>query len=69
MAEKGCGKHTELVSNEHVRITQCTCGVVHLTHHKNGVTVRMNEESLRQATRGMLLAVDQLDEVHRVRIN
>lgn len=69
MADKSCGKHTEIVSNEHVRITQCTCGVVHLTYVKNGVTIRMNEEALRQATRGMLLAVDHVDEVQRVRIN
>jgi hypothetical protein len=69
MAEKACGKHSEISSNEHVRITQCTCGTVHVTFIKNGVTLRMNEDGLRQATRSMMLAVDHVDESVRVRIN
>jgi len=69
MAEKGCGKHTEIGANDHVRITQCACGTVHLTFLKNGVTVRMNEDGLRQATRSMMLAVDRVDESTSVCVN
>jgi len=64
-----CGKHTELSANDHVRVTQCACGAVHLTLLKNGVTLRLTEESLRQTTRGLLVAVDRVDESEQARIN
>jgi hypothetical protein len=69
MADKACGKHVELASDEHVRITQCPCGTVHLTMIRNGVTLRMNEEAARSLTRGMLRAVDRLDDETAVRVN
>ena len=64
-----CGKHTELSANDHVRVTQCACGAVHLMLLKNGVTLRLTEESLRHTTRGMLLAVDRVDDVEHARNN
>ena len=56
-----CGPHTELVSNNTVRVTRCPCGTVHVTMITSGVTVRMNAETFRNVAAGMKLAVDRID--------
>ncbi len=57
-----CGKHVELASNPSVRITQCPCGTVYLTIIASGVTVRINEDTLRAATAALITATDKVDE-------
>jgi hypothetical protein len=66
---KACGKHTPLGSNEAVRISQCTCGMVHVTLNANGVTFRVSEEGLRGITHGLMSALDKVDEREGVRVN
>ena len=61
MSKNACGQHTELVANNAVRITRCTCGTVHVTMVPSGVTVRMNADVFRNVTAGMTKAVDKLD--------
>jgi hypothetical protein len=59
---KPCGEHTELSSNNHVRVTRCTCGTVHVTLQQNGVTVRMSPDALRNTWAGLKAAIDRMDE-------
>lgn len=59
---KSCGQHKELTANSAVRITQCTCGMVHVTMNHNGVTVRMNADTLRNTWAGLKAAIDRIDE-------
>lgn len=66
---KACGKHATLGSNAAVRVTQCTCGAVHVTLVANGVTFRVNEDSLRSITHGLMSALDKVDEREGVRVN
>lgn len=64
-----CGKHVELSSNTSVRVTQCPCGTVYLTLHASGVTVRMNEETLKAATAALISATDKVDDSEVPTIN
>jgi hypothetical protein len=66
---KPCGKHAVLGSNSAVRVSQCPCGAVHVTLIANGVTVRVNEETLRGITHGLMSALDQVEEREGVRVN
>jgi hypothetical protein len=59
---KNCGQHTEIASNNAVRVTRCSCGTVHLTLLANGVTVRMSAEAFRNAAAGLQIAIDRIDE-------
>ena len=61
MSSKNCGPHTELASNDSVRVTKCSCGTVHVTLHGSGVTVRMKEEALRGVTAGLAGALSRID--------
>lgn len=61
MSEKACGPHTDLASNDAVKITRCTCGTVHVTLVSSGVTVRMSADVLKNATIGLKAAVERLD--------
>jgi hypothetical protein len=70
MSEKRpCGKHLELASNASVKITQCSCGTVHLTMNASGVTVRINEETLKALTAGLIAATDKVTDTARPTIN
>jgi hypothetical protein len=60
MPSKQCGKHTELASNESVRVTRCTCGTVHVTMLASGVTVRLSAEQLRGLGAGLNAALEGL---------
>lgn len=57
-----CGPHTELVSNNAVRVSRCGCGTFHVTLVGAGVTVRMSAETFRGAAAGLSAAADRLDE-------
>jgi hypothetical protein len=66
---KPCGKHTQLAANDAVRISQCACGMVHVTLMSNGVTVRVTEEGLRGLTHGLMSALDKVEDGAVARIN
>jgi hypothetical protein len=57
-----CGQHTELMSNDAVRVTRCTCGTVHVTLMRSGVTVRMPADAFRGVASGLKAAAERLDE-------
>lgn len=57
-----CGPHTELSSSETVRVTRCSCGIVHVTLLRSGVTVRMSTEAFRAVASGLRSAVDRLED-------
>jgi len=59
---KPCGEHTELASNNAVRVTRCSCGTLHVTMQQNGVTVRMSADALRNTWAGLRAAMDRMDE-------
>jgi hypothetical protein len=59
---KSCGAHTELASNDAVRVTRCGCGTVHVTIVASGVTVRVSNEVFRGMIAGLKLAGDKLDD-------
>ena len=61
MPASNCGPHTELVSNNTVRVTRCSCGTVHVTMIASGVTVRMNAETFRNVATGLKVAVDRIE--------
>jgi hypothetical protein len=61
MSKPSCGTHTELLSNNAVRVTKCTCGTVHVTLNASGVTVRMPAEAFRNVAAGLRGAVEKLD--------
>ena len=57
-----CGPHTELLSNDVVRVTRCPCGTVHVTLMRSAVTVRMPAEAFRGIASGLKAAAERLDE-------
>lgn len=62
MAKNACGPQTEIATNNVVRVTRCGCGILHVTHLANGVTVRMTAEQLRGASIGFAAALEKIDE-------
>jgi hypothetical protein len=61
MSKSACGQHTELLSNNAVRVTRCACGTVHVTLQASGVTVRMPQDAFRNVAAGLRAAVEKLD--------
>ena len=61
MSKNACGQHTELLSNNAVRVTRCTCGTVHVTLIASGVTVRMQADAFRNIVAGLRVAADKLE--------
>ncbi len=61
MSKSACGQHTELLSNNAVRVTRCTCGTVHVTLIASGVTVRMQADAFRNVAAGLRAAADKLE--------
>jgi hypothetical protein len=61
MSKSACGQHTELISNNAVRVTRCTCGTVHVTLNASGVTVRMTADAFRGVVAGLHGAADKLE--------
>lgn len=51
-----CGPHTEIVKTEGVRITRCTCGTVHVTFVRNGLTVQLGPSQFAEAAQALALA-------------
>jgi hypothetical protein len=60
MSKSACGQHIELVSNNAVRVTRCSCGTVHVTMVASGVTVRMPADAFRGVVAGLQGAADKL---------
>jgi hypothetical protein len=61
MSKAACGQHTELLSNNVVRVTRCTCGTVHVTLVASGVTVRLPADVFRNVAAGLRAAADKLE--------
>jgi hypothetical protein len=61
-AKSPCGSHTELTSNNAVRVTRCACGTMHVTFLTSGVTVRMSSEVFRNVSSGFTAAAERMDE-------
>ncbi|GAC1353313.1 MAG: hypothetical protein NVS3B20_17040 [Polyangiales bacterium] len=64
MSEKKCGSHVELAANKAARITRCACGTLHVHLHAQGLSLRLDESSLRHvanAMSGALRLVDMAD--------
>jgi hypothetical protein len=66
MSKSACGQHTELVSNNAVRVTRCTCGTFHVTLAASGVTVRMNADAFRGVAAGLGKAVEKITEATEI---
>jgi hypothetical protein len=62
MSKNACGPHTDLVSNNAVRVSRCTCGTLHVTLVASGVTLRMSPEVFRGVSAGLRGAAEKLDE-------
>jgi len=56
-----CGKHTELSTNAHAKVTRCTCGVVHLHFLKTGVTLQLPMEAFRATSSALMNALDKIE--------
>jgi hypothetical protein len=67
MAKSSCGPHTDLASNDAVRVTRCPCGTVHVTLLGSGVTVRMSAETFRNSMIGLRAAAERLEQPAEVR--
>jgi hypothetical protein len=61
MSKSACGQHTEILSNNAVRVTRCTCGTMHVTLVASGVTVRMQPDAFRQIAAGLRNAAEKLE--------
>jgi hypothetical protein len=57
-----CGPHTELISNDAVRVTRCGCGTIHVTLMRSAGTVRMPADAFRSIAAGLRAAADRIDE-------
>jgi methyl coenzyme M reductase subunit C-like uncharacterized protein (methanogenesis marker protein 7) len=66
MSKSACGQHTELLSNNAVRVTRCTCGTVHVTLQASGVTVRMPVDAFRNVVAGLRGAAEKLDSAAEI---
>ena len=64
---KGCGPHAQIFANDHVRISQCTCGTYHVSFQKKGVTVQLNADEVRALTDGGNIAMRVADAEARGR--
>jgi hypothetical protein len=69
MSKSACGQHTELVSNNAIRVTKCSCGTLHVTVVASGVTVRMNPEVFKGFAAGMRAAEVRFTESEPVEIS
>jgi hypothetical protein len=58
---KRCGPHVEMTKTDHVRVTRCACGAVHVTMLKHGVTVQMSEEEFVGVARDLGLAAHECE--------
>jgi hypothetical protein len=70
MAEKkgSCGPHTQLVSNDNVRISQCPCGAYHVALVRKGVSVQLGAEEVRALSEGFGVALKVADAEARGRL-
>lgn len=59
---KSCGPHTELASNNTLKVTRCSCGTMHVTLLRSGVTVRLSADALRGVASGLHSALEKIDE-------
>ncbi len=63
-SKPACGPHTEIVKTEGIRITQCTCGTIHINLSRNGTTVQVGPEYFAEIAQAMSLAKTVLSGAH-----
>ena len=64
--ELSCGEHITLARNDAVHIARCPCGTVHLTLLEAGVTVQIDDDTLRAMLAGAEHALEVLDNAPRM---
>jgi hypothetical protein len=62
-----CGPQTQLVSNDHVRISQCACGTYHVNFAKRGLSLQMGAAEARALGEAMGIVVRVADAESRGR--
>ena len=60
MSKMACGKHSTLSDNQGARITQCTCGAVHVLVKQSGITIQLSEERFQQLGLAVMGAVSAI---------
>jgi hypothetical protein len=63
-----CGPHTQISSNEQIRLTQCPCGAYHLNLVKKGVTLQINRDEAKALLEGMTVALRVAEAEDRGRL-
>lgn len=66
MSKSACGQHTELASNNAVRVTRCGCGTVHVTVVASGITMRLSAEAFRNVAAGLRAAETRIGETTEI---
>jgi hypothetical protein len=61
MAKSSCGPQKEILSNDTIRVTRCTCGILHVTLIAPGVTIQMKADAFRNTAAGLQAAIEKLD--------
>jgi hypothetical protein len=59
-----CGPHSQIASNEQIRISQCPCGAYHVTFLRKGVSLQLglaDVKGLAEAT-GVALRVSEAED-------
>ena len=64
---KACGTHTPVASNENVRISQCACGVYHVSFTRKGVSIQLGEAEMRALAETSGIAIRIADAESRGR--
>ncbi len=55
-----CGKHTTLSDNNGARVSQCSCGTLHVLIKASGITIQLPEERFQQLGLAVMGAVSVL---------
>jgi hypothetical protein len=61
MSKSTCGPQKEILANDALRVTRCTCGIFHVTLLASGVTIQLKADAFRTIAAGLQAAVDKVD--------
>jgi len=64
-----CGKHTTLSENPGAKVSQCTCGAVHVLVKASGVTVQLSEDRFQELGLAVMGAVSKLGAHSKVAVD
>ncbi len=62
MSKSTCGPQKEILANDALRVTRCTCGIFHVTMLGSGVTLQLKAEAFRSIAAGLQAAVEKVDK-------